>query len=121
MRPLSAKIESACPHFEVGTLMRPLSSKIVSACPHFDTELPITTYCTDYSHAMHARRGSEDDLFEESSSRRPPQSMLEALIAVGNIDRPFFAVASEGSRADGNADTGLEKSKCPESILSKVK
>ena len=109
MRPLSAKIESACPHFEVGTLMRPLSSNIESACPHFDTERPITTYCTDYSHAMHARRGSEDDLFEESSSRCPPQSMLEALIAVGNIDRPFFAVASEGSRADGNADNNLRK------------
>ena len=35
--------------------------------------------------------------------------MVEALIAVVSIDRPFFAVASEGSRAEGNADNNLRK------------
>jgi hypothetical protein len=75
MRPLSAKIESACLHFNTGALMRPLSANVESACPHFDVE-PITTCRTDYSHAMYARRGSKDELFEESSSRCPPQSML---------------------------------------------
>jgi hypothetical protein len=58
---------------------------------------------------MYARRGSKDELFEESSSRFPPQSMFEALIAVVNIERSIFAVASEGSRADGNADNNLQE------------
>ena len=51
-----------------------------------------------------------DERLEELHSCSPPHSKLDALVAVVNIDRPFFAVASEGSRAEyGYADNNLRK------------
>jgi hypothetical protein len=112
-RPLSANSETARPDFDVATpMMRPLSANVECARPHFNVE-PITTStcCTDYSHAMDARHGSNDEhndeRLEELHSRSPSQSKLDALIAVVNIDQPFLAAASEGSRAAGNAANNL--------------
>jgi hypothetical protein len=101
--------------FDVATPMMRLvlSANVESARPHFDIE-PITTYRTNYSHPMDARHGSNDERnderLEELHSCSPPHSKLDALVAVVNIDRPFFAAASEGSRAkDGNAANNLRR------------
>jgi hypothetical protein len=89
-----------------------LSANVESARPHFDIE-PITTYSTNYSHPMDTRHGSNDERnderLEELHSCSPPHSKLDALVAVVNIDRPFFAAASEGSRADGNTPNNLRR------------